>query len=346
MSESRQFAALSAAEQRKLFERAASAVLPLWHFDNCRLSWISYSANAVFDLKTDAARYVVRLHPPGSVSAPRLRSELLWLRAIRKHTMLLAPLPIATADDQPFATFAPETPKSDPIRAVVFERLAGETKPAQVLTVTDLERVGAYLGKLHRDAQIEMPAEFQRFRLDSAGLRSADSPYHAPNEHDALTREQRRTFDDVIACVDDAMASLDSAEGGFGLIHADLLAKNLLFAGERVVALDFEYCGWGYFLYDLAPLLWQLKGERAADYPPLEAALWSSYLRIRPGAARERQYLETFLAARQLLSCRWLLQNMRHPDLRELAPALLNARAEELRRFLSTGFLQRRSATL
>ena len=30
--------------------------------------------------------------------------------------------------------------------------------------------------------------------------------------------------------------------------------------------LDFEYCGWGFYLYDLAPLLWQLKGERASDY--------------------------------------------------------------------------------
>ena len=99
-------------------------------------------------------------------------------------------------------------------------------------------------------------------------------------------------FDAVAERVSLAMAMLDRDGEGFGLIHADLLAKNVIFAGDSVAALDFEFSGWGYFLYDLAPLLWQLKGERMADYARLEADFWSGYVSVRAEASDQREYLE------------------------------------------------------
>ena len=41
----------------------------------------------------------------------------------------------------------------------------------------------------------------------------------------------------------------------FGLIHADMRLGNLLVDGERVTLLDFDDCGFGWFLYDLAASL-------------------------------------------------------------------------------------------
>ena len=104
--------------------------------------------------------------------------------------------------------------------------------------------------------------------------------------------------------------------------------------------------GWGYFLYDLAPLLWQLKGDRPDDYPMLEEALCQGYACARAVTEPERALLEPFIAARQLASCRWLLGHWDHPDLREMAPALLHARFAELEAFLTTGRLDRNTATL
>ena len=134
----------------------------------------------------------------------------------------------------------------------------------------------------------------------------------------------------MAARVGQVMARLDREPASIGLIHADLLSKNALFGRAAVAALDFEYSGWGYFLYDLAPLLWGLRGERRADYAPLEDALLDGYRSARPNAQVDREALEAFVAARQVASCRWLLQNRHHPHLRSAAPDLIRQRTAEL----------------
>ncbi len=347
MTKSKRFTELSLQEQKALFERAAAEVLPQWQIDDYSIGWISYSTNAVFHVKMASGPYILRLHVPGRVAEDRLRSELMWLRAIRQGTNLLAPLPVPLSDGRLFISYSPPMlPSASQVHCVLFERLKGEIKPARALSVEDVRRIGVYLGILHRDAQFDPPADFDRHRLDFEALFDADSPYYVARESELLTREQSRIFQAVAGRIRQMMTCLDHDGESFGLIHADLLAKNVIFADASVAALDFEYCCWGYFLYDLAPLLWELKGERSANYIELEEALWTSYISARAEADDQRDRLETFIAARQLLSCRWLLQNIRHPNVREVAPRLLQARVEELKGYLAIGVLQRRTATL
>ncbi|MCY3779131.1 MAG: phosphotransferase [Chloroflexi bacterium] len=341
------FSQLNLQQQRTLFEGAAAELLPQWQIGEHSLSWIGYDTNAVFAVTTAAERYFLRLHPPGRVDEDDVHSELIWLLAIRQQTGLLAPLPVPVSNGGLLTSYIPPMlPSAGQIHAVLFERLRGETKSASAFTVVDARAVGGYLGRLHRDSQFEPPADFKRHRLDFGGIFEAESAYYVTNESEVLTREQIRVFQAVSDRARQAMPCRDQPGAGIGLIHADLLAKNLLFVENSVAALDFEYCAWGYFLYDLAPLLWEFRGERAADYVELEDALWAGYLSIRPQAAAQRDDLEAFIAARQMLSCRWLLQNLHNPKVREVAPTLLQERIRELEGYLSTGKLQRRTATL
>ena len=156
--------------------------------------------------------------------------------------------------------------------------------------------------------------------------------------------EQRRIIDQVARRLRAPLTELASKPAAMGLIHADLLAKNVLFRADGIAALDFEYCGWGFYLYDLAPLLWQLKGERAADYPQLEDAMWRGYTSIRRVDEGDRALLETFIAARQIASIRWLQSNMDNLNIRAVAPSLIAGRCEELKVFLETGNLRRSHA--
>ncbi len=338
--------------QKALYRELAVDALRLWGLDAARrLSWLTYSTNAVFAVRTAEARYVLRLSlPPGRVKATRLRSELDWLRAIRQRTELLAPNPVSLQTGGGARLFGSVSHGSLPpphsAYCVLFEHLVGRTKSASELGTADCFQIGSYLGSLHQDAQFEPPADFDRPRLDQPGLFGAESPYESDEESRALEAGQREASARVAGRVGQAMARIDCQRDSFGLIHADLLAKNVLFAGDTIAALDFEYCGWGYFLYDLAPLLWQLRGERSADYAQLESALLAGYQSTRADAAVDREALEAFIAARQLASCRWLLQHRHHPQVRELAPALIRQRTAELLHFLSSGVLERQSPTL
>ena len=65
--------------------------------------------------------------------------------------------------------------------------------------------------------------------------------------------------------------NLGSKPDAFGLIHADLHLENALFDGDAVRVIDFDDCGFGYWLYDLAVPLWD--NRYRADYPAFRAAL-------------------------------------------------------------------------
>lgn len=336
--------------QKTLYQELAAGALRGWGLTVIAVSWLTYSSNAVFALRTTDARFVLRLTLEGRVKESRLRSELDWLRAIRQRTDLLAPNPVplpVKGEERLHARVRHDLlPPPHYVYGALFEHIAGRQKPARELCAADCHRIGRYLGRLHLEAQFDPPADFERPRLDQQGLFSAESPYQSANESPALEPGQREVFARVAGRVGQVMARLDGERESFGLIHADLLSKNVLFGNDRVAALDFEYSGWGYFIYDLAPLLWELRGERSADYAPLEDALLDGYRSARETALVDRDALEVFIAARQLASCRWLLQNLHHPQLRDAAPDLIRQRAAELEQFLSSGVLQRQSPTL
>src|SRR5690606_19497410 len=111
-----------------------------------------------------------------------------------------------------------------------------------------------------------------------------------------FTNEQFTVMNSITEKVKVAMDTLGQAKDEFGLIHGDFLLKNILFHNNEVRALDFEYCGWGYYLYDLTPILWQLKPQ--ARYPQLEQALWDGYSSVRALTQQHRDLLETFIAGR------------------------------------------------
>ncbi len=344
------FADWSLEKQQQLWMKLAEDVIGRWHMPKAELSWLSYSNNAVFKVRASSSQYVLRFHPPGRVQASALRWELQWLRQIRGLTDLVAPLPISTSQDNNgglfIKTFSRLLPDPHIVYGCLFEWLAGAKKSARQLTSVDVHQVGAYLGKLHTSAQLDQPASASRPRLDWQGLFGTDSPYHVQDSAYRLSAEQLDVFAQVAQRLRAVMLQLGQSRDSFGSIHGDLLAKNILFIDGVPAALDFEYCAAGYFLYDLAPLLWQLKGERAEDYDRLEDELWSGYTSIKQRDTFERGLLEDFIAARQLASCRWLLVNYDNAGIRAFAPQLIDARCQELRNYLESGVLDRQTPTL
>jgi Ser/Thr protein kinase RdoA (MazF antagonist) len=99
----------------------------------------------------------------------------------------------------------------------------------------------------------------------------------------------------------------------FGLIHADLHYRNLLFAKGTVRAIDFDDCGFGPFLYDPAVMLSELLNW--PDYLALRAGLLSGYRRVRPLSAEHEALLDTFIALRRVQDALWMLEWREQPVL-------------------------------
>jgi Ser/Thr protein kinase RdoA (MazF antagonist) len=70
-----------------------------------------------------------------------------------------------------------------------------------------------------------------------------------------LNSTQLTVFRQVADRFKAAASDLGAGDGVFGLIHGDFTFDNLLFFRRDVRVIDFDDCGFGYFLYDLATLL-------------------------------------------------------------------------------------------
>lgn len=338
------------AQQQRLWLELGEYALRRWNLQADSLRLLAYGSKVIIRVSAAGADYVLRMHRPERVNVLWLRSELTWLSLIRRRTDLLAPYPIPAPFDggeQSLIELRHERlPAPSTAYATLFEFIEGDVKSARDLGLVDVARVGEYLGKLHTVGQFSPPAAFDGPRLDWEGLFGDNSPYASPNERDLISDEQRAILDELAVRLRSPLSKLSSRDDATGLIHADLLAKNIVFRERTIAALDFEFCGRGYFLFDLAPLLWQLKGERAADYSELEEAIWTGYTSVRPVADGDRELLEPFIAARQFASIRWLLANLENPAIGEKTPSLIADRCRELEGFLETGIMQRSTPTL
>lgn len=336
------FDTLDHEQQLAFWEGAAQQALQACGLAGASLHLLAYTSSAVYAVQQGDDWAVLRLQRLGRVNPAELESELLWLDLL-SGAGLPVPRPRPVGPALYITLHLPGA--AGAVYATLFDHLPGQARPPEQLTPDDMAAVGRLLARLHGFAQgFTPPPGFARPRLDWEGLFGERSPYNPGPAAALFTPQMQRIFAQVAERVREAMQALGQGPQQFGMIHGDLLAKNLLFHEGQAAALDFEYCGPGYYLYDLTPLLWQLRSD--ARWPELEAALWQSYTALRPQPEGAPDLLETLIAGRHLASCRWLASNTDHAAIRGQAPALLAARTDELRAYLESGLLRRSGVLL
>jgi Ser/Thr protein kinase RdoA (MazF antagonist) len=292
--------------------------------DNARIEWLAQTHHPVFDVYHDDTHYTLHLYPLAGDEAEtdRLQAQHVIQRKAGANG-LCVPEPVQTVSD-------------DSQTAVLYTYVEGESRSVDDLSVDDVRRIGRSLARLH---QMPLQAE-PRPRLDVPGLFGAQGVYALDEDTMTyLSSYQQGVMQQVIARVRDATQTLATDGDDFGLIHADVLLQNVLFREDSVCLLDWEYCGYGYYLYDFTPLLWQLK--TSSHYAAFKAALRDGYQAVRPLAAGHQQTLETLIAARHVASVRWVIENRHLPAYRDRLPGIVASRMGELTYFLQTGVLRR-----
>jgi len=310
-------------QSRRRLMALAEAGLDAYPF-TARVTLLNHTINTTFRVdarpRTDSAtadaaareqRFVLRLYRPGTYSAATIRSEVAWLRALRRGEGLGVPEPVPTADGAPLVVLDAES--ATPRFGVLFRWLEGRFASGE-LTGSQVAQIGAFLGGLHRfSARFTAPAEFERPRFDLAGLLGTGAVIPPGEAEDLVSRADRQVLDEAAAWLRRELQSLGEAPEVFGLIHGDLTPKNCLFHGDELRVLDFADCGWGYYPYDIATSL--LRFTDRDDYPTLRDGFLESYRRVRPLPPAHEAAIETFQICRHIFLLRWLC---RFPDLPEI----------------------------
>ncbi|MBN2503555.1 MAG: phosphotransferase, partial [Anaerolineales bacterium] len=190
------------------------------------------------------------------------------------------------------------------------------------------------MAKLHKQAAVyDPPPGFTRRSWDLAGLTGENLDVPLEQAEDALTPAQLDVLADTSRKVEEVMQSLGSGPEVFGLIHADLHEKNYIFTPYGTVgAIDFDTCGWGYYVYDLAVTLSTLLQRR--DLAELKNALVRGYRQVRQLSTTHENLIIPFVAGRLLINTLWVAGHSNDRDLREAAPKVIERQIKFLEKFL------------
>jgi Ser/Thr protein kinase RdoA (MazF antagonist) len=303
--------------EEALIERARLA-LARWKLPDQQPKLIKYRENAVFRVTLEnGAAAALRLHRPGYHSQDALSSELVWMAHLRRCGVSV-PEPLPTPDGALLVCLDEDRvgqQYADLIGWVDGEPLGVSGKPLE-RTHTELAvvfaNIGSEMARLHDAAdQFVQPRDFVRPFWNGEGL-VGDQPFWGrfwdcvrldPADRDFLGALRGRLSSELV--------SIDG-ELSHGLIHADLVRENILINGDRVTFIDFDDCGFGFRLFDLATAFLRNRGE--PDYPTIEQSLLAGYLAIRPGMKRELRHLPLFLLLRAVTYIGWAGARPELPD--------------------------------
>lgn len=273
---------------------------------DAELTLLGVSENTTFRLDDPGrgGRSVVRVHRHGYHDLPAIRSELAWLRALRAERVAEVPEVLPAADGRDVVTV--RHPDGRGLHVVRFRWLDGQ-EPGGERLVEDFRTLGRIAARFHGHARRwRRPAGFTRLRWDwdtSVGPRGhwgrwQDGPGVGAGERDLLGR--------LVATLERRLAAFGTGPDRFGLVHADMRLANLLVdpGNERVRVIDFDDCGFSWFLYDFAAAVSFIEDD--PRLPELASAWVGGYREAAPLSVAEERELPTFVLLRRLLLLAWI----------------------------------------
>jgi Ser/Thr protein kinase RdoA (MazF antagonist) len=321
-------------ELRRLRVVAAEA-LALYGLADASLSLLNLDQffNTSFGVAApDGKRYVLRVHRPSADPTRKrveIESELWWLRRIRADLHLDVPGPVQALDGAEVVSMA--HPGAESRYCVLFRFIEGRFLK-RGLRPRHLEQVGMLTARLHRYSEtLTVPGWFTRPIIDRTDGAYEDSAAGLFAEQ--WSAEAAETIRSTVRSVRAIGERLGNGPGAFGLIHTDIHQTNFLFRGGEIRLIDFDDCGWGHYLYDLA-----VTAQQVAHLPRREDlwdALLSGYRRVRPLSPEHEAMIEPFRMLRELQDITLFLRNRNLPAEARFLPSIAPV-LEQLRHFLAS----------
>ncbi|MEZ5825990.1 MAG: phosphotransferase [Geminicoccaceae bacterium] len=308
-------------------QRLANESLRFWDIpEGARATLVNVSENMTYRVDAPGYRSILRIHRPNYHSRRAIECELAWMDALRKQAGIDCPGVITGRDGAAIQNGS--TPElADSRFLVMFEFIDG----AQPREDDDLAGAFRQLGRIAAATHLhasgwERPRPFERLTWDTEavfGPRAIWGDWRAgPN----VTREVRDILERVECEVCNRLSTFGKATGRYGLIHADMRLANLLIDGERTWLIDFDDCGFSWFLYDFAAAISFM--EDHPQVPALKQAWIEGYRTQRPLTAEDIAEIDSFVMLRRMALLAWIGSHIEAPEPQALAPRFASVSAE------------------
>jgi Ser/Thr protein kinase RdoA (MazF antagonist) len=293
----------------------ARAALNVYGLKNTKLSFMQYFQNIIYRVDMSGPtkfisdnspyipnRYLLRIHAMGDIEA--IASELTWLAALNTEAGLPVPAPIPTPDGRLMANVSTQGIPTGRVVSLMKwldgRRYLQRLQPKQM---TALEKVVADLHTFSTGWQ--PPAGFSRPHWNWDSQLGGSLFRHSVEELvDSMSLRAKVPFQVISREAKMVMDAFGKGIEAYGLIHADLYPENVLFKSGMAFPIDFEDCGFGYWIWDIAIALW--KWAWGDEWERLRDAFYKGYSQSRTLSNVQWEKLDLFVAIHSATMVLWV----------------------------------------
>ena len=320
-------------DQIEALASLAAASLSLWDVPaDATARLINLSENATFLVESPSGhRSVLRLHRDGYHSRRAIACELAWMAALDREGGVETARPLPGRDGEVIQ----ESGSSSlaPRRMVMFEFLAGEEPDPDQDLKAPFRQLGAIAARTHLHSICwTRPDAFERLVWDDEMVFGPGANWGDWRAAPGLDSNSERTLADAEALVRARLAAYGREEDRYGLIHADMRLANLLIDGGRTRLIDFDDCGFGWFMYDFAAGISFM--EDHPQVPALRTAWLDGYQSVRPLTDADEAEMDSFIMLRRMALLAWIGSHAGTDLARSQAPHFASVSARLARDYL------------
>jgi Ser/Thr protein kinase RdoA (MazF antagonist) len=265
---------------------------------------INLSENATYRVDDPAtgSKWALRVHREGYHSRTAIASELLWQIALKESGAAITPTPLRGLDGEFIQTVAHEgLPR--PRNVVLFAWEEGK-EPAAT-DAAGFETLGETAARMHAHVRAwQRPPWFERHTWDFETTLGARPHWGRWRDGMGMTGECLKAMGETVRLIERRLDRFGKSPDRFNLIHGDMRLANLLMDGRTIKVIDFDDCGFSWFLYDCATTVSFF--EESPEVPALIEAWVRGYRRVGALAAEDEAEIDTFVMLRRLLLVAWI----------------------------------------
>ena len=297
------------------YEPFARAALPSYGLDDATLTLLSFSENATYLAEQPGERVVVRVHRPHYNSLKEVESELVWMESVRTSSSIRTPIARKSLDGK---RVIPVDIDGD-VRLVDVAEFIPGTSAEDANSGISYQDLGAITAALHMHVKTwTPPTGFTRFRWDLESMLGPEGRWGNWRDVPNLTPLNRSVIDEAEARVVQRLQAFGTGPDRFGLVHSDLRMSNLIVSDGEIIVIDFDDCGWSWFLTDLSAVITWEEATSAA-HSTIEQWL-RGYLSVGCLEAEAMREIPTFIMLRRLMVTAWIGSHPESEPARILGP--------------------------
>ena len=272
---------------------------------NASVHLINLSENETYKVEAPSGqRWALRVHRPGYQSNQALASEIAWLVALRKDGVAATPVPVAGLNGE-WVQMVRSCFRCEPRNVVLFAWEDGQQPHTGMDLRQCFKSLGVVTAKMHAHSSTwQRPDGFERFTWNFETALGEAPRWGRWRDGLGMDANMLDLFGRTAEVIRQRLAGYGSGPDRFGLAHCDLRLANLLLHHGEVKVIDFDDCGFGWYMYDAATSMSFY--EHLPQVPGLIEMWLEGYRSVRAVSKAEEEEIPTFVMLRRLLLVAWV----------------------------------------